>query len=112
VLAQQLTSTGYASAWALTHFLGQRRQADFFEYMKEVSALGPFERMAPAENEQAFFKHFGEDYGALETAMVKHLQSLPYVDPFPTRTPAATAKTTTTVIIRKPTRRTTTRRSR
>jgi hypothetical protein len=92
VLAPQLTSTGYASAWALTHFLAQRRPTAFAEYQREVSELKPLKVLSPAESEQLFVKHFGKDFPALETAMVKHLQGLPYTDPFPTATQAVTQR--------------------
>ena len=82
VKANNLTSTGYASAWSLTHYLGQRRQKDFYEYVKEVSELGPLERYTDEGSEALFKRHFGDDYAELETSLAKHLLGLPYTDPF------------------------------
>ena len=43
VTAYRLTSTGYASAWALTHYLAKNRQEQFTAYWKEIVQLGPFQ---------------------------------------------------------------------
>ena len=43
VLAGRLTCTGYASAWALTHYLAKNRRAEFGELLRECSQLGPLE---------------------------------------------------------------------
>ena len=48
VAAQRLTSTGYASAWALTNYLAKNRREQFTAYWKEVIQLGPFEGNYPA----------------------------------------------------------------
>lgn len=92
VLAARLTSTGYAAAWSLTHFLAKRRRAKFSGYVQEVSKLGPLETtgdiLAPGivkENMQLFEKHFGTDLPALEKQLVMHLEQLPYNDPLADR---------------------------
>ena len=41
VRARRLTSTGYAAAWGLTHFLAERRKEKFFAFLAEVSKLEP-----------------------------------------------------------------------
>lgn len=81
VRSQNLTSTGYASAWALTHFLASRKQANFVAYLQEVSKLGPLETWSPDEGEAKFMKHFGGKLDELEGAELIHLRGLPYVDP-------------------------------
>lgn len=86
VLAARLTSTGYASAWSLTHFLATRRRLKFSEYVRDVSKLGPLETIgeirAPGivkENLQLFEKHFGTDLAALEKQIESHhFGDLPY----------------------------------
>jgi Protein of unknown function (DUF1570) len=89
VLAGQLTSTGYASAWSLTHYLATKKRAEFNKYMAEVAKFGPFEgavdREPPgivSDNLTTFEKYFGSDYIDLEKKLVLHLQKLPYNDPF------------------------------
>jgi uncharacterized protein DUF1570 len=98
VRASSLTATGYAFAWGLTHFLAERRKEKFFDYLAEVSQIGPLEKAAgptsssgseaPSDvspqalkNEELFVKHFGADFPGLEREMLTHLQALPYVDP-------------------------------
>jgi hypothetical protein len=80
VAAQSLTSTGYASAWGLTHYLAQRQKAKFLDFLKDVSRTGPLEDRS-AESEAIFVKHFGDEFSTTEQAMIKHLQGLPYTRP-------------------------------
>ncbi|HEX4131023.1 MAG TPA: DUF1570 domain-containing protein [Pirellulales bacterium] len=84
-IAQNLTSTGYASAWALTHFLAQKRPADFPEFLQEVSRREPLVEYKPDDDLQLFSKHFGTDYATLEALELKHLKGLPYVNPLTVR---------------------------
>ena len=89
VNAAQLTSTGYASAWSLTHYLAKMNRSSFCKYVREVSQLEPLEvagdvkppGVIPA-NMDLFKKHFGNDLAKLEEGLVRHLQGLPYRDPF------------------------------
>ncbi len=89
VIAGRLTSTGYASAWALTHYLAKKHRLDFHKYVKSVSELGPLQRhgemvgngIVPA-NQELFVKSFGGDFQKTEKLMILHLRKLPYRDPF------------------------------
>jgi hypothetical protein len=81
IRANNLTSTGYASAWALTHFLSQKRPANFPAFLQEVSQREPLEQHERDVDEALFVKHFGDDYSGLESLELKHLQGLPYVNP-------------------------------
>jgi len=87
VLAGRLTSTGYASAWALTHYLAKHRRAEFNKCLQEASRLGPLEGSLEAplarSNREAFVALFGDDFKSLETRLVLHLKKQPYNDPFP-----------------------------
>jgi hypothetical protein len=92
VVASRLTSTGYATAWALTHYLAKNRRPEFAALLRECSRLGPFEGAADAAgpgivrgNREMFSKHFGEDYKGLESRLVLHLKKLPYTDPIHNR---------------------------
>lgn len=89
VIAGRLTSTGYATSWALTHFLAKNHRAEFHKYVNEVSKLGPLEGDRRIEhpgvipgNRALFEKHFGDDYATLEKRLIAHLNKLPYADPF------------------------------
>lgn len=89
VSAARLTSTGYAAAWSLTHWLATRNRDKFFEFVREMSALQPLQTSGPivepgivpaqVERFQAFFGH---DFATLETQLVTHLKKQPYRDPF------------------------------
>jgi hypothetical protein len=89
VLASKLTSTGYATAWALTHYLAKQRRKEFGDYLRDVSGLGALEgprRVVPPgitpENLTAFKLFFGEDVVDLERRVLLHIQQMPFNDPF------------------------------
>lgn len=89
VLAARLTSTGYATAWSLTHYLAKQQKTDFQKYLQEVSRLGPFEGDTKVEppgiirsQVPQFKSRFGDDLVELERRLVLHLKKLPYADPF------------------------------
>ena len=89
VLAGRLTSTGYATAWSLTHHLAKNQRGDFQKLLASVSQLGPLEgdlRIEPPGvvrgNLSQFRQIFGDDFGAIEKRLVAHLKKQPYTDPF------------------------------
>lgn len=88
--AARLSSAGYASAWALTHYLATRKRDKFYAYLREMAQLTPLDprdaNRAAAKNKERFRKYFGDDYGKLEDGLVQHLQGLPYVDPIANQT--------------------------
>jgi hypothetical protein len=86
VEAPDLTALGYAWAWALTHYLAERKQEAFFAYLAEVSQTGPMEERSSSEEAALFSKHFGDDYAAIEAALIQHLKKLPYADPVANQT--------------------------
>ncbi|MBA2113915.1 DUF1570 domain-containing protein [Bremerella alba] len=86
--AGSLTSTGYASAWALTHYLASRKKVEFDKFMKKVSELRPLEGAIDrgddgkiSSNQEVFKEHFGEDFAEIEREVVSHLKSQPYDHP-------------------------------
>jgi hypothetical protein len=89
VQAARLTSTGYATSWALTHYLAKHQRVEFHKYVHEVSRLGPLEGdlrivkpgIVPS-NKTLFEKHFGDDYLTMEKRIAAHLNKQPYNDPF------------------------------
>ena len=49
----RLTSTGYATAWALTNYLGERHRSNFLAYVRDVSELAPLRRNLLPRGESA-----------------------------------------------------------
>ncbi|HET6879976.1 MAG TPA: DUF1570 domain-containing protein [Pirellulales bacterium] len=84
--AERLDSKGYAAAWALTHFLAERRQGPLFSLLKEVSGRGPLAHFTESQNVELFRKHFADDFAILDSQIAKHLQKLPYEDPIANQT--------------------------
>ena len=65
----------------MTHFLSQKRPANFPAFLQEVSQREPLAQHERDVDEALFVKHFGDDYSGLESLELKHLQGLPYVNP-------------------------------
>jgi hypothetical protein len=87
IQAQQLDSTGYSIAWALTHLLCERQNKKFQEFIQLMNLLKPLQGMAAkpgqpiTENLELFQHHFGQDVAQLESDLVKHLEKQPYASP-------------------------------
>ena len=79
VTAEKLTSTDYAIAWALVHYLTTKHKDEFFDYLRDVSSGLPLE--PPEEEIVRFMEYFGTDLRTLEREMITHVRSLPYTDP-------------------------------
>jgi len=86
IKAEALTSTGYAAAWGLTHFLAERRKEKFFAFLREVSQRGPLEKYTEQQNVELFKKYFPDDLAKFDGQVVQHLQKLPYEDPIENQT--------------------------
>ena len=89
VLAARLTSTGYASAWALTHFLMHHHRTQFQKILQDASKLGPLEGdmqvIPPGHipgNRALFRKQFGDDSAGIEKRLLLHLKNQKYDPPF------------------------------
>jgi hypothetical protein len=89
VLAGRLTSTGYATAWALVHYLAKYKRPELLALVHEASQVQPLSgamELNPAgavrANHDAFTKRFGKDFVDLEKRIVAHLKKQPYTDPF------------------------------
>jgi hypothetical protein len=85
----RLSSTGYAAAWGLCHYLDKREREAFHTLVRDVSRLGPFEGAFPREgsplveeNIADFRRRFGNDLAAVESKFTAHLNRQPYVAPF------------------------------
>jgi hypothetical protein len=90
VTASRLTSAGYASAWALTHYLASRKKEKFHAYLRDVATLEPLDpregALGSERQKEMFTRHFGSDFAALEVDLIKHMQGLPYTDPVANQT--------------------------
>ena len=89
VTAARLTSTGYASAWALTHYLAKTRKAQFNAYLQQLNKLGPLEGGYEVSADGTVPKHlelfkqtFQTELPLLEQRLAAYLKKLPYKDPF------------------------------
>jgi hypothetical protein len=83
--AEQLDSTGYAAAWALTHYLAKFKKDAFFNYLRDVSKFQALEQRSE-DDIDLFKRHFGSDFAELEKGLHKNLSKLPYVDPIMNQT--------------------------
>jgi hypothetical protein len=89
IMASRLDSKGYASAWALTHYLAKTRRTQFNAYVQELQKLGPLDggyRVVTdgtvPRHRELYAKHFDADLAMTETRLRQYLAKLPYVDPF------------------------------
>jgi Protein of unknown function (DUF1570) len=73
LLKQSLTPTDYAEAWALTHYLAQKRPTEFFNYVKAMSQVPPLEPRTPEENLLEFRRFFNEAPGRLDKKLGDHI---------------------------------------
>lgn len=89
VLAGQLTSTGYASAWALVHYLAKFKRPELLSLVQEASQIGPLSGATDVtslgvvrSNRDAFTSKLGDNFIELEARLIEHLKTLKYTDPF------------------------------
>jgi hypothetical protein len=71
-----LTPTDYAAAWALAHYLGQRRGSEFVEYLKTMSQVRPLEPRTPEQNLAVFRKFFADSPARLDKELTEHVHRL------------------------------------
>ncbi|HEY2411824.1 MAG TPA: DUF1570 domain-containing protein [Pirellulaceae bacterium] len=89
VLAGRLTSTGYAAAWALIHYLNKYKRPELLSLVRESSQIGPLTGATDItalgvvrENRDAFVAKIGDNFKDLESRLIAHLKKQPYTDPF------------------------------
>jgi hypothetical protein len=89
VIAARLSSTGYATAWSLTHYLATKKKSDFSKYLCQVAKTGPLQgsvEIAPPGivpgNLKLFEQLFGADHLETEKDLIAHLRKQKYTDPF------------------------------
>src|SRR5262249_49549981 len=72
----RLTPTDYAQAWALTHYLAQKRGPDFVKFLKSMSQMPPLEPRTPEEHLIEFRKSFGDDLALLDKKVDDYIRRL------------------------------------
>ena len=87
VLASRLTSTGYASAWSLIHYLAKNERTKYNALVSKMSELKPLQgfhvnRSQIPANQRIFEKAFGDDWAETEEELVKHLVRQDFVSPY------------------------------
>jgi hypothetical protein len=89
VLAGRLTSTGYAAAWSLVHYLAKYKRPELLSLVHEASQYGPLTGATDItslgivrENREAFVAKMGDNFKDLESRLIAHLKKQPYTDPF------------------------------
>lgn len=92
ITAPRLSSTGYATSWALTSYLLKMKRNAFHAYLAEVSKRPAFTEAEPgpaataAADRAQFSKHFGGDFQKLSANLLKYLQKFPKADPVANQT--------------------------
>jgi hypothetical protein len=81
IFNDNLDADGYAWAWALSHYFGEKKRDVFFQYVAEVAKLGPLEKMEESKQRELFASHFGADREQVGTDLWNHVKKLPYRDP-------------------------------
>jgi hypothetical protein len=87
VTAARLTSAGYASSWALVHYLAESRRSEFNKYLAAVCKTqplaGPGREFGGAvpDNLRLFRESFNDSPAEIERRLILHLKRLPYRRP-------------------------------
>ena len=76
LLKTSLTPTDYAEAWALTHYLAQKRGPEFVNYLKAMNQIPPLEPRSPEENLAEFRRFFSEPAAKLDKRLADHIHKL------------------------------------
>ena len=76
ILKTRLTPTDYAQAWALTHYLAQKRGPDFWKFLKSMSQMPPLQPRTPEEQRSEFCKFFGDELAKLDKKVDDHVRKL------------------------------------
>ena len=91
VRAPALDSTGYATAWSVTHFLAENHKEEFDAYMRYLSNLPPLFAMMGEDmedevelNAEQFKRFFGKDMKQIENDLVAHMTQQKYDSPVET----------------------------
>jgi Protein of unknown function (DUF1570) len=83
VTKTELNPTDYALCWALTHYLGMKREDAFVDFLKTMSQTPPLEKRTPDDHLNAFRAAFGSDLQKLDRDVDKYLSKLKVTNPLP-----------------------------
>jgi hypothetical protein len=72
----RLTPTDYAQAWALTHYLAQKRGPDFVKFLKSMSQLPPLIKRTAEENVAEFHRFFADELPRLDRKVDDYIRRL------------------------------------
>lgn len=67
----------YAISWAISFYLNEERQLDYFAYLKADNRRGDFREFTNVDRAGFFIRHFGNDIEGLERRMQLFLESIP-----------------------------------
>lgn len=66
----------YAVSWAISFYLNENRQADYFKYLRKDAGRGDFRTFGKIDRVGFFIRHLGNDIEALEEKMNLFVDSL------------------------------------
>jgi hypothetical protein len=72
----QTASDAYAEAWALNYFLLRKREADYLQYLTELSRLSALVEEGPEFRLTMFKKYFGSDLAALDAEFLRYMRAV------------------------------------
>ena len=73
---QDTTLAAYAESWALTHFLINRKPAQFGQYLNFLAGKQPQQRSPPGQRLADFKKFFGDDIAKLDEDFIEYVKRL------------------------------------
>lgn len=72
----ETATSGYAEAWALSHFLLNRKQDQFVEYLKFMSQKKALVEDSPEKRLEDFSRFFDEDLKQIDAEFVRYIRKL------------------------------------
>jgi hypothetical protein len=76
MLKTGLSPTDYARAWALTHYLAQKRGPDFVAYLKSMSQMPPLEPRTAEANLAEFRRFFNDELPRLDKKADEYIRKI------------------------------------
>lgn len=73
VMRENLSPTDYALAWALTHYLANKRFDRLIRYLTDLSTRPLLQECPPADHLVDFQAYFGDDLDRLDRSLLKYL---------------------------------------
>lgn len=75
---QETVASAYAEAWALTHFLLNRKSDKFVEYLKVMATKKALVEDTPEKRLEDFYQFFGEDLEQIDDEFIRYIGKLKY----------------------------------